>query len=435
MRTRYRYCGCLMAACALTSLYILCREQIYPTPRKENGAKSIRPLSQTTCHTAPVNNWAEPVLKNFTIYCGLEELRNIALQISSGMIRTDIEYKILQRAVGMLHSALKARFYAVMPGPGVRTVQRKRTSSKAKSLAFIKAYKVGGTHISSLLLTYAYTYDLNIDPSGRWTLEHKKTKKYDTCVDVAGTNHPPPNFYQYVEQEMVRNYFCNDTVTFMFVRDPVERVWSAYNHYRRQYSTSIATFLRDHHETLNLPHYFLSRTISKAIQLAHEIEIYSQDEMDISLVMLASKSGLGMCDIISEPCVSNSNGWHVSKCNDKKLELREKTINIILDYVNATQENVFYQAVMTRFRAAADSLKMRARLNKYVAMREEAHKACSSDIVYKAYESIFFADPMVTYVPSKEHWFLDGEGYYPIVPNWVCMQAYCRQSVGNDYVW
>lgn len=387
------------------------------------------------CNLDGVNEWTKSILGTLSVKCGLEQLKSMALEFCLGNGRTDVAFSKLRQTIVGLHAALKPTFYAVKRRKWAKTNQTKVSPPTSKSLSFIKAYKVGGTHISSLLITHAYNNDLNIDRTGHWSIGSDSQKKYPACVDIAGTNHPEPNFYTSVTRNYTKQYFCNDLLTFMFIRDPIQRIWSAYNHYRRTYATSIVTFLVRNHVTLTPPHFFLSRSLDKAIELSDDIDIYSQDDMDMSLVMLATKAGLGMCDIMSEPCRADRNSWGVSKCNDKKTVLKSNVVELISKYVNSTGEKAFYDKAIVQFKERASDPSLRRKVDKYLTMRNDSLRVCSSDLTYKAFENIFFADPMVGYSYQDSHWVFAGEEYYQIVPTWVCMQAYCRHTIGDDFEW
>ena len=386
----------------------------------------------TNCSAEAINEWSERILNSHSVKGGLQELRKMALELTVGMGRLDEKHRKLSNLIIDVNSALKraqARKWITAPKTQCKI------SQNFKSLGFIKAYKVAGTHISSLLMTIAYTYDLNVNPAGQWYMTEVNEGKYDSCIDVAGIHHPLKNFHKSATQNYTPSYFCTDHVTFMFVRDPVQRIWSAYNHYRNMFATSLASFLlKKPQDTITPPHMLLSPSLQTALKLAQNITILSSDHMEVSLVLLATKTGMSMCDILSTSCESKSSNWDVSKCNTRKINLTNKTLDIIRRHINATNEGMFYNKVIQNFtRDAADPV-VQHRLTLYLNMKAEASKACSSDLSYKAYENVFYADPKVRFLRDHKYWALSRENYHAVVPTWLCMQAYCRSKKVGE-VW
>ena len=139
-----------------------------------------------------VKEWANDILKDFNIKGGLEELKMMAIEL---VTNKSTEVKRLNNIITNIHTRL-AREYKKKRKESttekIHVVQK--CTINVKSLAFIKAFKVGGTLISSLLSTYAYTYDLNID-SESWSVNKTVRRRFNSCVDIAGTQHPSHSYY------------------------------------------------------------------------------------------------------------------------------------------------------------------------------------------------------------------------------------------------
>lgn len=412
--------------------------------KKDSNYISVRNCVETT----PIDNSVKNILQDFNISCGLEELKDKAVQL----VTSEGDEKLAQLFVQLYYklrrvNASNSKIFSS------RKVDHQRTKD-VKSLAFIKGYKVGGTLISSLLSTYAYTYDLNIDPSESWSMTGKVEKRYDSCVDVSGTNHPKANFYHNVSSDYVSKYFCNDPTTFMFIRNPTERLWSAYNHYKNfkgknskasiekliassnrtktkeKTTHELWKFIASRNQMLTSPHMLLSSSYKEALELSQKINFFSQDEsnMDASLVMLAEKAGMSLCDILYKPCKGGDNSWGATKCNEDKLPLDKVSAQELYKHSIFTKEFNFYRMAMLSFRKNAANYNFKSKLKKYLVIRKDALKACSTSASQKAWKSVFLADPYM-HRKSDSRWVLKGENFHSVVPTWVCMQAYCRATL------
>ena len=456
----------LLSAFAVYGLIYLLLAQVSlePVHRKASVARK----------NESIEDWANKILvEQFSITTGLDGLKLLALE----SVSRDKEDRVLDDKLVRIHAALEAGHSIRKAQPKQRTIQK--YSRPGKSLAFIKAYKVGGTLISSLLSTYVYNYDLNVDPSGVWSMDGVSEQKYNSCVDVAGTQHPKPGFYKNMRQDYVQSHFCNDPIIFMFIRNPLERLWSAYNHYLRlrvskssiqashfqvgqgmlidaskgrqrpsrldqvnslkghELEYGLVTFLRtDTILARSAPHNLLAKSLSQATSLLPNITIFSSDEghMDESLILLTQKSDLDMCDILYEPCTERDNLWSTSKCNDRKVPLNESLTKILQSHAGASEELTFYNLAMARFREEIQKPNIQKKLEQYVNMRDKTLKACSTLTGYMAWESVFFADPLVRR-SEDNRWVVEGEDYYSIIPTWVCMQTLCRKMVGDSEHW
>ena len=153
------------------------------------------------------------------------------------------------------------------------------TNVRAKSLAFVKPYKVGGTTVASLL-TYLYNLEIGsyLPLQERLDPEFNATKD-DKCVDIVGTDHPPKSFYGQLLQfqndfgtvgQNNGSIFCRNVTKFMIVRNPMDRLWSGYQHVRRYNRTlTLPTFLqqkRSLFQVAQAPHMMLSDDVSQSFK-------------------------------------------------------------------------------------------------------------------------------------------------------------------------
>ena len=111
--------------------------------------------------------------------------------------------------------------------------------------------------------------------------------------------------------------------------------------------------------------------------------------MDVSLVLLAEKANLSICDILYEPCSRGQSSWDSAKCNDNKQHLDKQSAQELYKRSIFTKELEFYKIVLLRFRKSVANSNIENKLKQYLHVRSEALKACSTPASSKAWESLF----------------------------------------------
>ncbi|KAF6028473.1 hypothetical protein EB796_013231 [Bugula neritina] len=306
-----------------------------------------------------------------------------------------------------------------------------RKSWSGGSMHFIKGYKVSGSHAAHLLTTLAYTHDLNIDPTGGLKGGSINWNRYRSCVDVAGLDHPHKQFYKAVPVGFMKKYFCADVVKFMFVRDPIERLWSAYNHYADWYKqkSSLDSFLKSQHSLLTSPHEMLSSSVKEALNFTRSLTILFQESMPESLVLLAVSANISICDLMYEPCDISAHDWAANKCNPDKRQISDNSRNMIKASKLYLYEKQFYDELKEVFLQETASGSFQQLLFKYKTLQNDALIACSNRVAVKAWENVLFADSKVKVTSGKIIRFRVYGANSPsiLTGSLLCIQDYCRK--------
>ena len=390
------------------------------------------------CNLQPTQPWAKSVFAKHSIRCGMEELTNMAFKIGSEGQRSDESYQALESKVLKLYTDLNRAYRRPTPQALKKALEHSnKTSPLTKSLMFIRAYKVASTHITSLLVTLAFAHNLVIDnPRGKlksWT------GKQASCKDISGLHYLKKELRVLPTLNSSRHPFCNDPLKFMFIRDPIERLWSGFNHYivRAKRNDSLSDYLNSDHLSLTPPHTFLSSDVEKALRIAESVTFFDQQDLDVSLIMLAMKTGLSLCDIVYVNCDPIQIIGNISRCNYEKLNLEDDSIKILTEHAELTKEKHFYDTVIRKYNREYRSPKIAYKLKQYITMVDKALQVCMSQPSVWAWESIFSVDPRIvlTRKTGRSPTFTTfADQNLPIKPTWVCMQQYCRNIMG-DQLW
>ena len=367
-----------------------------------------------------VETLADNIIQDLNTEQGLTRLRELAVKLLTYGSKEDKQLKLL---IDVIHKKLEVVGEAKDAQPSTQ-----KRLKDVKSLDFINAYKVGGTLVSSLLVAYSYNYDLNIEPSKESDRKYKSS-----CVDISGTHHPTTRGHEDISaDEINKNRFCSEPIQFMFIREPVERLWAGYNHYlqnnRMMHSdANLRDFLQKEEQMLTPPHKFLYSTDSHS--LPYSLEIYFHDDMDTSLVLLAKTAGMSLCDVLHNPCYS----WNNARCNKNKPPIDKKSYDLLYKHASDSEELEFYKTARDEFETRKVQPDVIEEVEKLQKLTQRALKACATESSQKAWESVFIADPQVAmskkYQTSSDNdWVLVGDNYHSLNPLWVCMQAYCRYT-------
>lgn len=312
-------------------------------------------------------------------------------------------------------------------------------STQKRALAFIKAYKVGGTHVAALLTVYLFLNDLEVDGVGQWKNYLVTGKKRARCVDVVGTTHPSTGFYEQIQQANPKfrdHYYCKPPVEFMFIRDPIKRLWSGYNHALRDQSMlSLRSYLKSHSKpTVGAPHLMISKSLAKAKNISHNILMLRQDDglMDLSLMILSREANLSICDFMYKPCEAVGNDFGTSKCNSYEPNIGEGNMRLLRAETLRSGEQEFFDTVVGRFNNTIQSHKdIEQLLSKYNRIRGEAVDRCENEEAYKYAEIYLYLHPKVKAhlkPDNTRRWRHKDENIHTIDPVWICMQWFCQSQ-------
>lgn len=310
----------------------------------------------------------------------------------------------------------------------------------AKTLAFVKPRKVGSTTVGSLLSMYAYLYNLELGRVGTWIDSIRSKPKI--CVDVVGTYHPPSEFYNKLHNASLKSsyeYYCKEAVEFMFIRNPIDRLWSGYHHYKRSKSkATLESYLRCSTglcDTNQPPHVLLSKDIGTALRLSEHLLMLTSDSqkmMDISLMLLSIDAQMSVCDFMYEPCSKNQD-WSTSKCYTQSKNIPPGELQLLKEHAMTSGEEKFYQHIKPKFEAMTSNNKeLQKRLKAFNLLRDEALDQCGEETAsYKLAEHFLASDPRVRQETSRSNrrWIQRGEGLHTLDPKWLCMQWYCHKAL------
>mgnify|MGYP001800247251 FL=1 len=320
------------------------------------------------------------------------------------------------------------------------------TNVRAKSLAFVKPYKVGGTTVASLL-TYLYNLEIGsyLPLQERLDPEFNATKD-DKCVDIVGNDHPPKSFYGQLLQfqndfgtvgQNNGSIFCRNVTKFMIVRNPMDRLWSGYQHARRYLRTlTLPTFLQQKRSLFQVsqaPHMMLSDDVSQALKMSEKLLMLVSDKtdmMDMSLMLLSLEAGMSICDVIHEPC-SPTRNLSTSKCDHEKTKIPMQQQQLLQTHTSSSGEIFFYYTVFQHFqRITTKNTALNQRLERYRNIREKALERCGRDTAGYIYADIFLMlDPRVQQMTDggTKRWVLKGENQHSLDPTWLCMQWFSHK--------
>lgn len=321
------------------------------------------------------------------------------------------------------------------------------SSTGSKSLAFIKSYKVGGTHIATLLTLRAYLYNLEIGQVNQWLDFLWKGVKREGCVDIVGTTHPIKNFYHIAQDgdpKFSEQYYCTKPVEFMMFRNPVERLWSGYNYMKRSSPQMTLKYYLDYKKktgrTKEAPHHMISRYITEAKVSSRNILFLQQDNgmLDIALMILSREANLSICNFMYEPCNGNPLNFQTSKCYSYPSDMNDREREKLRAYAAESGEQEFYESVLLeRFKATLQSHPdIESLLEAYKQIRKQARDICIGRKVFKYAEVFLYLDHRIETFKSLNGVFqslLIGEDLHTIDPVWLCMQWYCHKQTSQTW--
>ena len=324
-------------------------------------------------------------------------------------------------------------------------------NQNARSLAFIKPYKVGSTVVASLLTMRAYLYNLEMGTLPEWSQHSLLKHEYrrERCIDILGTGHPQQNYYARLHNassavtQHQDTYFCRNVTEFMLIRNPIDRLWSGYQHARRYNPTlPLQLYLQNKklnlsvplHHTAQAPHTKLSENVTQALLLSEKLLMLVSDStemMDKSLILLSIKAVLSICDVMYEPC-SPTQDWSTSKCDHAQTRISSTQRQLLKDHMITSGESEFYEAIFKRYQnmISNDSV-LNKRLAFYRYIRRKALDRCKQKTPGYLYADIFLMlDRRVMQITEdgKRRWVLKGEDLHSLEPTWLCMQWFCNKQ-------
>ena len=429
------------------------------------------------CRNNTVHKWSHMTLKTFSISCGLDSIRRMAVEyMTLGNISKNTER--LRVLAGRLHVAVmkesqnhldstqlnlvtskiekreannvqnipyETAYYNTKQANG--SIPEPFRNSRAKSLAFIRGYNVGGSSIASLLTMNAYMYNKELWRISQWqdsiTHAQNMSESYNRCFDISGTEHASIGFYRKVLQRAGKKFYCGKEFSeFLLVSNPVERLWKGYQHANHLLGTpDLETFLsckKDYCKSNQPPHYMIARNVTNAISLSQTLLALVSDSwetMDQSLMLLSIEANMSICDFMYEPCWAGNSDQESNICQpDLNGEIiSPDKMNILRKHVQQSGEAKFYKTMKRRFQSmTANNTKLDKRLKAYKKLRRQALLRCSKQQPGHKYAEVFLAlDPRVKRlggVGSSTHWVLKGEKIHPINPKWLCMQWFCHET-------
>ena len=403
-----------------------------------------------------LTNWSTEVFMKMNISCRLETIKRLAeistTEINGSLI--DIS-KVLAELKRVLPKTKAAAPRTISPG-GLQTKKSLDTIPQPyqipanKTLAFVKPYKVGSTTVASLLVMSSYVYNLELARTSKWMEVFSKTPHADStgyCADIVGTYHPGFDFYDKlhrVSPKLRDMFYCKEPLEFMFIRNPIDRLWSGYHHAKRiKPSYSLQTYLTCKGNagctTHVAPHMLLSQNLNTAMNLSNNLLMLlsdSQEMMDASLMLLSLKAQMSICDFMYEPCNKNQE-WGTSKCymGGKSIPANER--KILEGHVNKSGEYKFYQHILPQYMALVSKTpSLSKRLEHYNSIRDQALDKCSSQSAgYKLAAMFLMLDPRIKLERSSKsahRAVLSGEGLHTVDARWLCMQWYCHKVVPSS---
>lgn len=330
-------------------------------------------------------------------------------------------------------------------------ISRAYVNQNARSLAFIKPYKVGSTVVASLLTMRTYLYNLEMGTLPEWSEHslHKHEYRRERCVDILGTSHPQQNFYAQLHNassaltQYQDTYFCRNVTEFMLIRNPMDRLWSGYQHARRYNPTlPLQLYLQNKklnlsvplHHTAQAPHTKLSENVTQALLLSEKLLMLVSDStemMDKSLMLLSIKAGLSICDVMYEPC-SPTQDWSTSKCDHTQTRISSTQRQLLKDHMITSGESEFYEAIFKRYQdlISNDSVLNKRLLALYRYIRRKALDRCKQKTPGYLFADIYLMiDRRVKQIneDGKRRWVLKGEDLHSLEPTWLCMQWFCNK--------
>ena len=223
----------------------------------------------------------------------------------------------------------------------------------------------------------------------------------------------------------------------MIVRNPMDRLWSGYQHVRRYNRTlTLPTLLQQKRSLFQVsqaPHMMLSDDVSQALKMSEKLLMLVSDKtdmMDMSLMLLSLEAGMSICDVIYEPCSPTQN-WSTSKCDHKKTKIPMQQQQLLQTHSTASGESLFYDTVFKHFqRMTTNNTALNKRLERYRNIREKALERCGRNTAGYIYADIFLMlDPRVQQMTDggTKRWVLKGENQHSLDPTWLCMQWFCHK--------
>ena len=160
--------------------------------------------------------------------------------------------------------------------------------------------------------------------------------------------------------------------------------------------------------------------------MAGTINILLYHLYDESLVYMAMKAGLNLCDIMYVPCSSAT--WEATKCNTKTaMNMTDYERSYIQKHLSITGEQIFYDALLNSTEKILRSPDIKYLTKIYREKKTLALRHCSNDDVIETIEQQMRMTKGV--IQDKTGiYHVYPEKTNPLDPKTVCLIQHCMKS-------
>lgn len=150
---------------------------------------------------------------------------------------------------------------------------------------------------------------------------------------------------------------------------------------------------------------------------------------DESLVYMALKTGLKLCDIMYPPC--DSAAWGATKCNQKTVvNVTDDDHVALVKEATTTGEKLFYDKFLNETEKKLKTDEITKLTTTYRALQKKALKHCQSPGVLDTVTKYMKSHPYVVQDRKGEQLFhFQTEKSNPLDPLTICMGWFCHETV------
>lgn len=196
---------------------------------------------------------------------------------------------------------------------------------------------------------------------------------------------------------------------------------------RAKHILALVSFSNSHLTPLTViqipTHHLINKDVNKAIQKAKQsINILLNHMYDESLVFMAMKIGLKLCDVMYPPC--DSSWWGATKCNNVKKKMTETDRELLLREVTRSREKEFYEKLVVEAEKKLSSKQVKDLTLEYRQIKDKAVVYCKKPGVLDAVKAYMKAHPYVRSAGKNFHF--QSEYVHPLDPMTVCLGWFCH---------
>lgn len=173
-------------------------------------------------------------------------------------------------------------------------------------------------------------------------------------------------------------------------------------------------------------HQLLSSDVNEAIMKASSINILLHHLYDESLVYMAMKTGMKLCDIMYSPC--DTADWGTAKCSsDPSIKMTGKDYIRLKRWSKETGEDKFYSTLVPKVEMKLKTPDIVKQTELYRQMRERAIRHCSQAGVVESVKKMLTNHPYIRKEKASEHFHFQTEGVHILDPLSICLGWFCRE--------